>query len=330
MSMEIRGLTEAELEAHSELVFRSYWVEGRSAQAVGDRLWWLRACRRDPYYRPEQSRVLFLDGRMVSSVTCFARPSYVAGRTVNAMCIGSVCTHPDYRGRGLARQTLAEAAEWMVSQGALWSFLYGLEAIYGGSGWRHLASWAVTADVRLPEDPGQGITARPADPDMDAPGLTAVHERFNRGLVGPTQRTEEFWRRRVLGAGSDSGYRVLERDGRAIGYYRAGDAAVGEMAWTETPEDVVAFLLRQWPGRPVSLPLATPEVLDALRAVAVLPARDDFRETPHSALTLHETSCGLWRYLQDPEGQFPEFHDTEGLIRFLRRHHYVMWPPDKA
>jgi hypothetical protein len=46
------------------------------------------------------------------------------------------------------------------------------------------------------------------------------------------------------------------------------------------------------------------------------------------SITLEESYQGLWQYHQDPDGLFPEFNDTGGLIRFLREHDYVMWPDD--
>ncbi|HUS80263.1 MAG TPA: GNAT family N-acetyltransferase, partial [Armatimonadota bacterium] len=149
MSSEIRALREGELVEHTELVYASYSHEREhqpgSMLTHGD--WWLRSVECDPYYDLAQTRVMVMDGRLVSSVTCYLRPTYVAGRTIKAACIGSVCTHPDYRRRGLVRQVLDESAQWMVAEGFAWSFLYGLEAVYGGSGWRMLSSPTVTADV---------------------------------------------------------------------------------------------------------------------------------------------------------------------------------------
>ena len=52
--------------------------------------------------------------------------------------IAEVCTHPDYRGRGLARAILAEIHDWARAQGFDWSLLFGSHAIYGGSGYARI------------------------------------------------------------------------------------------------------------------------------------------------------------------------------------------------
>ena len=97
--MTIRALRPDEFEEHAELVFASYTHEREVPEGsmLADREWWLRGIERDPYYEPEQTRVMRLDGKLVASVTCYLRPSYVDGRQRKAACIGSVCTHPDYR-----------------------------------------------------------------------------------------------------------------------------------------------------------------------------------------------------------------------------------------
>lgn len=335
MTMEIRGLKNSELNEHAELVYLSYSYD---RQLVSDAMlahqdWWLQGIARDPYYETEQTRVMVLDGKLVSSVTCYLRPSYIAGRIVKAVCIGSVCTHPEYRRRGLLRQTLVEAARWMISQSVLWSFLYGNEAVYGGSGWRNLTSWILSADLRVRGEFGADIVARPADLEADVFTLADIYDEFNSGLTGTTRRTVEYWRRRVLTRSEPwtkpPVYYLLERRGRAVGYYAGENAKVAEIGWRESPYDVLAFILRQWPDQMVLFPLYNTEILKYLRMISAIPRQKEYHEH-QSTITLRENYQGLWRYLQDPEGLFPEFGDTEGLIRFLREHDYVMWNVDKS
>lgn len=334
-ALKIRGLRSSELEQHAELVFRSYSHERELAP--GSMLthpdWWLRAIARDPGYEPEQTRVLELDGRLVSSVTCYQRPSYVAGRVASACCLGSVCTHPDYRRRGLLRQVLEDAAGWMSGSGVLWSFLYGLEDVYGGSGWQNMTAWTLSVDVRLPPELPPDVSVRPVDPEEDVGPLAAIHTALNASLTGPTVRSDGYWRKRILAASGVWAQPrpcfVVEAAGGPIGYFTGDAGNVGELGWTERPADVLAAALRQWPERPVSLPLATPDVVGHIRALCGTPTQKDCRQQS-SRITLVEACSGLWRYLCDPAGLFPEFSDTAGLIRFLRAHEYVMWPADRT
>ncbi|MGD0114036.1 MAG: GNAT family N-acetyltransferase [Armatimonadota bacterium] len=332
--MEIRGLRREELEEHAELVYSSY-AHGRSFDSsssldglLSQRDWWLRAVRTTVGYDPEQTRVMALDGRLVSSVTCYLRPSYAADRVARAVCIGSVCTHPDYRRRGLLRHVLAEAAEWMTRNGILWSFLYGNEAVYGGSGWRHLTSRVVSVDLVVADEVGQEITARPLAED-DVLSLVRMYDAFNSRLTGTTQRSEAYWQRTIFARGEGTpGYLLLERGGVPIGYFCGSGRRLSEIAWTGARSDVLGFVLRQCPG-PVTLPLCTTEVLDSLRDIAQIPSQQEWQGRQDS-VTISEMASGLWQYHTDPEGLFPEFSDTQGLLRFLRAHDYVMWSADKS
>jgi hypothetical protein len=70
-------------------------------------------------------------------------------------------------------------------------------------------------------------------------------------------------------------------------------------------------------------------VLDSLRDIAQIPSQQEWQGRQDS-VTISEMASGLWQYHTDPEGLFPEFSDTQGLLRFLRAHDYVMWSADKS
>ena len=64
-------------------------------------------------------------------------------------------------------------------------------------------------------------------------------------------------------------------------------------------------------------------------AISSIPAQQESHRHP-GGITLTESHQGLWRYHQNPDEIFPEFHNTEDLVRFLREHNYVMWNADKT
>jgi GNAT superfamily N-acetyltransferase len=333
--MSIRALKASELDEHTELVFRSY--SHNRELAPGSMLtypdWWRRCIATDPGYEPERTRVLVQDRRLVSSVTCFPRPSYIAGRVAPSVCIGSVCTHPEYRQRGLVRHVLAEAIEWMKNRGVVWSFLYGLEGVYGSSGWRNLSTWTVSADLRVREQSGRDLIERQAEPGADLQTLVDLHASFSRTQTGPTHRCAAYWQRRVLASAGPwepaPVYYLLERDGRAVGYYAGADGRAREFGWSDNGHDVLAFLLRRWPGKPLSLPCFSTDLVAQLRLVSAIPTKAECRERP-GGITLAEAYRGLWQYHQDRERLFPEVSDTPSLLRFLRDHDYLMWPADMS
>jgi predicted N-acetyltransferase YhbS len=326
MATEIRGLREDELAAHAELVHQSYYeyVVSGERTFLADPLWWLKSAQGDPYYDPDQSRVMFIDGRQVASVTNYDRWVHGAGKQARVSCLGSVCTHPDFRRRGLIREVLAESIAWMARSGFHWSHLFGAEGVYGSSGWTALGSFTVTADLRVREEFGREVACRAVDPERDATTLVAMYERFCGGLAGPVVRSEAYWRQRVLGGrwGPPSLY-MLECDGRPVGYFGGEDGRLRELAWVDRPHDVLAFLLRRWEGQPVSFPCATLELVRLLREVSYAPSAGAIK----GGINLQESYKGLWRFIA-PHQDFPEITDTESLKRFLRDHEYIFWPED--
>lgn len=327
MGTEIRGLRESEMEAHAELVYLSYLEYAEGKPGLADPHWWLKSVRADPYYDPDVTRVLFLDGRMVASVTNFDRWVYVGdGRRARVGCIGSVCTHPDFRRRGLVRQVLAECVEWMLTNGFHWSSLFGREEVYGGSGWTVLTSFTCSAELRVRDEFGSNLTIRRADPEADAATLTRLYERFAAGLTGPVVRNEAYWRQVALAPqwGTLHPYYLLEADGQPMGYFSGEDGRLREVAWVDRAHDVVACLLRRWEGQPVQFPLATPELIQLLREVSHVRRAAEVE----GGITLSEAYKGLWRYIGPGGGEFPEISDTESMKRFLRDRAYCFWSAD--
>ncbi len=334
MMEKIRPLREEEYDEHAELVYVSYSHERdlQPGEMLAHRDWWITGIERDPYYEPEQTRVLEIDGRLVASVTCFYRPSYVGGEVVDAGCIGSVCTHPDHRQKGYVRRLLAEAVEWMTAQGWQWSFLYGREEIYGGSGWQMLASYDVIADLRPSCELGQGIMDRRANPERDIGVLCDIYDSFCSELTGPTVRSEEYWRQRVLASTPWAGapqYRIVERNGTPLGYYNMEGTRVRELAWVQDAQDLLAHIIRRAGGQPVRITGRLPMLEDLLRNVAEMPSQAECFDRP-GGLELRETYRGLWRLHPVRNPIVRGLTNTHDLTRFLRERDYVMWPADRA
>ncbi len=331
MSIEIRGLKESELSDHSQLVHQSYYEYVASGERtfLADPEWWLKGAQADPYYRPEQTRVMVMDGRLVASVTNYTRDVYADGRVAKVGCIGSVCTHPDYRRRGLVRQVLAESIAWMEQSGYHWSFLFGKEDVYGGSGWRIVTAFELIADLRLRGDAPTDAQVRPADPEQDVATLADIYERFNRTMTGPIVRTEAYWRQRVLRGrfGRTPAYYLVELGGWPIGYFAGADGHVNEIAWVDAPAHLFAAILSRWPGTPVRFHCFVADMVRYLRQVTEVPTAA--AQAEHAGgLTLPEVYKGLWRYIGDSCRCFPEIADTDSLRRFLRQHEYNFWGVD--
>lgn len=333
MSCEIRGLRESELEAHNRLIYESYAeyiTQGRDFLA--DERWWLTAVEHDPYYVPEQTRVMVLDGQLVASVSCYQRMMYCGGVLAKVGAIGSVATHPEHRRRGYVREVLREARQWMRDNGFDFSFLFGKYEVYGGSGWECLTAFDTIAETRPPQLPS-GLTVRPVHFPQDVPALSTLYGAFNEPLVGPFVRTRAYWERRVpQGHFFDRTpeFRLIEENGEAVGYVRTpGPGRVAELAWRrEVPGlgvRVLNAVLSQWPEhRETRFDFATAELLAALRP-HVLAANMEQWNRQHGAVRLEERTRGLWTYIGPGSGHFPQITDTATLLDFLRRQEYVFY-----
>ena len=78
------------------------------------------------------------DGNIIAHIAGYDKILGTRNGLLPVIGIAEVCTHPDYRGRGLARAILGEIHDWARDQGFDWSLLFGSRAIYGGSGYNRI------------------------------------------------------------------------------------------------------------------------------------------------------------------------------------------------
>lgn len=327
MSIEIRALRPDELDVHDQLIFDAYREYSRDGQ---DRRWWLDVASHDPYYSPDQTQVMFADGVMVASVTAYWREMYCAGTTARVGAIGSVATHPDHRKRGYVRTLLQASCEWMRENQFDFSFLFGREEVYGGSGWCMFSAFGSSVAAHLPaEAPGE---VRQAQFPADIPALQAVYDSFNASLTGTFLRSTDYWARRVTcGYFRDNtrSFFLVEKGGEPVGYFRSdGEASVTELGWRREVGGAgpvtVGTILCQWPDREVRFGCWNPDLQAALAPYLWAPSQAAMREKS-SAIHLSESNKGLWKYIGPGRGAFPQVSDTESLIAFLHAHDYTFW-----
>ncbi len=101
-----------------------------------------------------ENLLVFVDGgKVVSHVGMVQRWASLAGCTVKVGLIGSVATYEDYRGKGLASQLFAAAAEKAVRDGCDFFMISGGRGLYRRAG---------AADAARP--PAPDATSTPAVP----------------------------------------------------------------------------------------------------------------------------------------------------------------------
>jgi len=329
MGIEIRGLREDEFGVHDELIYESYKEYDREGHE--DR-WWSHIATHDPYYEPEQTRVMLVDGEMVASVSNYLREMYCAGRHAKISAIGSVATHPNHRRKGYVRQVLAESRQWMLDSGFDFSFLFGDQDVYGSSGWEMFSAFNAMVKARVPKE-DLGLTVRQAQFPDDVATLASVYASFNEPLTGPFVRSEAYWETRAsVGYFRDNRttFYLVEEDGVAVGYYRSDKPGwVSEMAWRhddgELASRIVGTALAQWPeAEETAFGFYHSELARALDPFIWAPTASEYHDR-RGILRLEESYKGLWSYIGPGAGLFPEITDNASLLRFLHANEYVFY-----
>ncbi|MGQ9514885.1 MAG: GNAT family N-acetyltransferase [Thermoproteota archaeon] len=82
------------------------------------------------YKNLENMRVFVDEGKVVSLVGMSINDAVIMGCKIRSACIGSVCTHPEYRNRGLATILLEDATRKAVQKGASLMLISGNRGLY--------------------------------------------------------------------------------------------------------------------------------------------------------------------------------------------------------
>lgn len=178
----------------------------------------------DATYRFRQTRIIEIDGRVVSHVRIFHRQMLVRGVALPVGGVGSVATHPDYQEHGFATALLRDAIEWMEREGYALSFLWtGLVPFYERLGWRVVLQpiHTVQADEAARLSTAGAVSVRPfADADLSA--VARVYRRAVEGSTGGIARTLRYWRDHMTWVHDDpEGFLLAERRGQVVAYVRS-------------------------------------------------------------------------------------------------------------
>lgn len=177
-----------------------------------------------PAGRPDVQLAAKVDDRLVGYLECHWVEHYFGDRTLPVANIGALCTHPDYRRRGIARGLLRAALKLVDAERHP---LTGLHAatpeLYREHGFWSVPHTEFAAKVPdRPPVPARGTLFEPAGED-DLGELFDLYRRENRQLLGPLVRSRRYFNGQqdwMAALQRDIAWETMRQIGRSVGYLR--------------------------------------------------------------------------------------------------------------
>ena len=206
--------------------------------------------RRHSGHGRSESRIIAMDGKPVSHIRIVYSHLSIEGAKVKVASFGGVCTHPDYRERGIASRLLDHCLNEVTGAGTKLLIISGMRGLY-----RRIDAVPVgpvwTASLRadsLACDTVE-LTARPAEA-CDWPVLAALHQAEPVRFL----RSARFYA--GAAAGGHSRAHLIEHDGAPIAYLCLS------RIW-DLPHDAPVRRFREYAGSRAALLAALPAVFRA-------------------------------------------------------------------
>jgi predicted acetyltransferase len=229
---------------------------------------------KDPYYKPEHSRIIRVAGRVVSHVSIIEKYMKIGRAVVKVAGIGDVYTHPEHRKKNFSRILMEDAINYMKQNQYPLTMLYGIPNFYHKFGYiEAIVEYATFVRTATALDVKPTLPVRPYEPP-DAPRLNDLYNATYANKTCAMVREPAHW-------------------------YKMGDPKTAFVVTDRAGEISGYALFKQPYGAPfyvteVAAPM--PEIEQTILATFVQKARDavipeiEFRLAPDHP---------LWGYLQD-------------------------------
>ena len=240
--MEIRGIHGSELEEMIDLQCRVFRPDGheRYSQYV----------RTDPSYRYDQSRVVVVNGQIVSTLRVWEREMRIGSIAVPMGGIGGVGTHPDHQGAGYATALMKDTITYMRGAGYDVGVLFSAIpcAFYRKLGWASvpLAGFRVTRrrNIGLEETKWR---VEPFDEGRDLEESITLYDSHNAQQSGSLVRVRSYWNSGPARLRDILPTVVARRGDRLGGYlnFQVGEksANILEVAYDQTQPEALTALV---------------------------------------------------------------------------------------
>jgi len=212
-SMEIRGCnSKKELIEVVELC--------DSAFPKTRREYFERHVLKDKTLDEKDSRVLLIDGKIVSSVQVFPRTIYVQKERIKIGGIGNVATLPAERGKGYAGLLIKDSLDYIIKKGFVLSMLTtSINPYYEKFGFQTILR--TIAAINCNEGKNHKEISK-FDKNNDLKDIINIYSGFNSGKIGTIVRDEEYWLSQFEFCDEDKDlFLVYKSKDETIGFIRA-------------------------------------------------------------------------------------------------------------
>jgi predicted N-acetyltransferase YhbS len=215
MPIEVRGARAEEMAEVLDMVPR---VMGATRE------YFAAAYRNDPWGRPEHSRIVRVDGRIVSHIRLYDRWQRVGPVPVRVGSVGDVCTLPEHRKRGYCRALLEDARHYWEENGYDLSMIVSGVGVYAACGWAPFTEsrFELPAENRHDASRDRAYEIRRFVRGEDLTAAAAVYAAANAERSLTTVRTSGYWERHFawISGEIEEGSVVAERGGQIVAYLR--------------------------------------------------------------------------------------------------------------
>ena len=215
MAIELRGARAEEMPEVLDMVPR---VMGATRE------YFAAAYRNDPWGRPEHSRIVLVDGRIVSHIRLYDRWQRVGSVPVHVGCVGDVCTLPEYRKQGYCRMLLEDALGYWDEHGYDLSMIVSGVGVYAACGWVPLTErrFELPAENRHEVSGNREYEIRRFVRGEDLTAVAAVYAASNAERSLTTVRTCGYWERHFswIAGEIEEAFLVAEHAGQIVAYLR--------------------------------------------------------------------------------------------------------------
>ncbi|MDQ7023928.1 MAG: GNAT family N-acetyltransferase [Anaerolineae bacterium] len=239
--MVVRGIRESELEPAATLV-ADVFSQGDSRV----RRWmmdnYLTHLPRRPGMKIEYFRAAFVGRKIVAFARLMEFMLHYGQAKLLVAGIGSVCTHPDYRGQGYASAVIQDILTYSAEQGMHMALLNGIPNYYEQFGfmpvWANYTLEALTSDARKLS---QSLQLRAAAID-DMPQMARLYNQHWGGRV-TFSRDAALWRWRMA-ADNEESIVALDNTGQIQGYlwHRQGETSARTEVIANTRQAIQTLL----------------------------------------------------------------------------------------